>query len=473
MVGTEFLREIMRSIHPEIRERFPALERDRTGGRRVYLNSGGGTVATAGAARAMEQTLLFANAQDGTITPGERATAAIHDRARSLAAGFINAPSPREISFHLSSSHALFNLAFAFRDRLRRGDNLVVTRLDHAANVSPWESFWGGDRGLEVRECRLRRDGMLDLDHLGRLVDARTRVVAVTAASNALGSVVPIEAVVRCARRHGRPVPPARAGGHFRGALVVVDAVHHATHAPIDVRRLGCDFLVFSGYKVFGPMIGVLWGRRRWLEALRPYRVEPNRDAAPFKFEQGTPHHAALAGLSGALEYLAWLGGRVEAAAAATDAGRRLQRRLARSYRDHERRRLKWAMLAIREHERGLSAVVLAGFRRLAPRGVRLHGPGDPARLEERDPTFLFEARGLTQEAVKRGLWEEGRIEVPSGNFYALPVYRELRRRAGRVVRATFAHYDTEETARHFLATLERLVSPPTRPHPRPGTRRS
>jgi cysteine desulfurase family protein (TIGR01976 family) len=452
--AAEALAAIVRRHHARIRARFPGLERDLTGRRRTYLNNAGGTILCEDSVRSMSRVARHANAQDGTITPGERATARVHAAARRAVANFLNAPSPDEISFHQSASHALFNLSFAFRDWLRPGDNLVVTRLDHAANVTPWESFWGEDRGLSIRECGVTRDGMLDLDHMARLVDGRTRILAVTYASNGLGSVVPIESIVRLARRHGTPRP----GSRVRGALVVVDAVHHACHAPLDVRRLGCDFLVFSGYKVFGPMGGVLWGRRRWLDALRPYRVEPNVDETPYKYEQGTPNHAVLAGITGAMQYLEWLGARIE-----RDAGRRpelkpLSRELRRRYPDPARRRLKWAMTAARAHERTLSLALVDGFARLARRGVRLHGLIDPGRVDERDPTFLFEVRGLSQETIKRRLYQRGRIEVPSGNYYSLAVYRHLRRR--QTVRASFAHYDDLDTVRHFLKTLESAARP-------------
>jgi len=450
--AVETLAAIFRRHQADIRARFPALRRDITGRRRTYLNNAGGTIPCEDSVLSMSRIARRANAQDGTVTPGERATARVHAEARRAVADFLNAPSPDEISFHQSASHALFNLSFAFRDRLRPGDNLVVTRLDHAANVTPWESLWGEDRGLEIRECGVTRDGTLDLDHLARLVDGRTRIVAVTYASNGLGSVVPVEAVVRLARRHGTPRPGSRA----RGALVVVDAVHHACHAPIDVRKLGCDFLVFSGYKVFGPMGGMLWGRRRWLHALRPYRVEANADETPFKYEQGTPNHAVLAGITGAMRYLEWLGARIERGASRRPELKPLSRELRRRYPDPARRRLKWAMTAARAHERTLSLALLEGFARLSGRGVRLHGLTDPGRVDERDPTFLFEIRGLSQEAVKRRLYARGRIEVPSGNYYSLAVYRHLRRR--QTVRASFAHYDGLDTVRHFLKTLESVA---------------
>ncbi|MEK7799284.1 MAG: aminotransferase class V-fold PLP-dependent enzyme [Acidobacteriota bacterium] len=465
--GGASLAAILSGLHEEVRRQFPARERDITGERRVYLNSAGGTLVAERSARAMEEAALRANAQDGAISSGERATAEIQARARRGAAAFLNAPSPDEISFHLSTSHALFNLSFAFRDLLARGDNLIVTRLDHAANVTPWESLWGEDRGLEVRECSVRRDGTLDLDHLAALVDRRTRLVAVTCASNGLGTVVPVEEVVQIARRHGDPEPPARTGrgrparsrtrAGWRGALVVVDAVHHACHGPLDVRAMGCDFLAFSGYKLFGPMVGVLWGRKRWLDALRPYRVEANEDRTPVKYEQGTPNHAVLAGLSAAFDYLEALGGRVESAAAGLPELQAIALRLAGLYPSRERRRIKWAMSAVRDFELTLSKALLLGFAALARRGVQLHGIADEARAAERDPTFLFEVRGRTQMEIKRRLWEEGRIEVPDGNYYSLAVYRHLRSR--RTVRASFAHYDGLDTARHFLDTLERIAS--------------
>jgi cysteine desulfurase family protein (TIGR01976 family) len=452
--AAEELAAIVQRHHERIRARFPGLTRDITGRRRTYLNNAGGTILCEDSVRSMSRVARHANAQDGTITPGERATGAVHLDARRAVANFLNAPSPKDISFHQSASHALFNLSFAFRDWLRPGDNLVVTRLDHAANVTPWESYWGKDRSLEIRECGVTPDGMLDLEHLSRLVDRRTRIVAVTYASNGLGSVVPIEKVARLARRHGTPRPGSRA----TGALVVVDAVHHACHAPLDVRKMGCDFLVFSGYKVFGPMGGVLWGRRPWLTALRPYRVEANADETPFKYEQGTPNHVVLAGITGAMQYLEWMGERIERDAVRRSELKPLSRELRRRYPDPARRRLKWAMTAARAHERMLSLALLEGFARLSSRGVRLHGLTDPGRVGERDPTFLFEIAGRSQATIKRRLYDAGRVEVPSGDYYSVAVYRHLRSR--QTVRASFAHYDGPDTVRHFLRTLESILPP-------------
>ncbi len=454
---SSFLAGILQELHVEVRRSFPSLDRDIRGGERVYLNSGGGTLVAETSARAQARAAQYMNAQDGKITSGEIHTAELQATARTNVAAFLNAPSANQISFHSSTSHALFNLSLAFRDLLRHGDNLVVTHLDHAANVTPWESLWGEDRGLEIRQCRLCSDGTLDLDHLERLVNRRTRLIAVTYASNGLGTIVPIHSVVRIARRYGRPRPPTGRSRGWQGALVVVDAVHHAYHAPIDVRALRCDFLAFSGYKIFGPMIGALWGRTEWLKALRPYRVEPHTDEAPVKFEQGTPNNPSLAGLSGALEYLLWLGEQIERASEGHPGARLLRERLHRAYRPGERRRLKWALCAIREYEKTLSTALLDGFRELRPHGVHLHGISDPARVAERDPTFTFEVRGKRGETIKRQLWEDAHIEVTTGSSFSVALYRALR--LERAVRASFAHYDNLETVQHFLDALRRIVT--------------
>jgi selenocysteine lyase/cysteine desulfurase len=457
---TAALRRIIGSLQPRIRREFPALRRDMLGGRRTYLNNAGGTIVAARSAAAMSAAALWANAQDGEITAGEINTAMLHAAAREAAAAFLNAPSAAEISFHQSASHALFNLSFAMRRSLRAGDNLVVSALDHAANVTPWETVRDDRPDVRVRVCRLRSDGTLDLDHLHAMVDRRTRVVAVTRASNGLGTVMPIAEVARIAHRHGRPRPGIGGRGAGGGALLVVDAVHYAPHGPIDVRAEGADFLVFSGYKLFGPMLGVLWGRRAWLDALRPYRVEANPDVTPTSWEQGTPNHAVLMGFAAAVDYLDGLGGAVERAAAGEVCLAPLRRRLRRTYPDAMARRLKWAMHAVRAWEQSVSETVLRGWRRdLAPRGVRLHGPTDPARVGERVPTFLFDLPGRTQEEVKKALWRLARIEVPSGNYYSVAVYRHLR--LHDTIRASFAHYDSPATARLLVRTLARIAGRP------------
>ncbi len=410
------------SIHERLRARFPLLDRDAAGRPRVYLNSGAGSLVVDTAARAMAEAARL-NPMPGPTVPCEAETAALHERARAIAADFLHAREPREISFHLSTTAALFDLAFSLRSVLNPSHNIVVTDLDHMANVSAWEDVYGRGKNCEIRRARVAADGTLDLEHLLSLVDDRTGVVAVTMASNGFGTIVPL----------GRLVPEVRR--RSAKCLVVVDAVHHALHGPIDVAALDLDALAFSGYKVFGPMLGVLWGRKSLLDRARPYRVETNKDESPVKFEMGMLNNAALAALEAALEYLVWL---------AREAG--VPESLPRP------QAFTFALERIAEYERDLSRAVLEGFRGLDPAAFKAFGIADPARCDERDPTFAFEIAGLAPAEVKSRLWERHAVQIADGNHYSAAVVRHLGRPA--VCRASFAHYDTPDTARRLVEAL-------------------
>ena len=416
------------SIHDKIRARFPQLERDHFGNKRVYLNSGAGSLMVDSAMSASLEAARSLNPMPGAVTPGEKSTAEFHNRVRGIAADFLNAASGAEISFHFSATNALFNLAVAARGLLTKRHNLVVTDLDHMANISPWEDVWGRGRGCDIRRARVTPEGTLDIDNLLSLVDRETGIVAVTMASNGFGSIVPLKELIGLIRRRSP-------------ALVCVDAVHHALHGPIDVRGLDVDALVFSGYKVFGPMLGVLYGKKALLDKLEPYLVETNRNETPFKYEQGMLNNSNLAGLEAALDYLLWL--EAELFGKSSGAGTR-------------RPRFQQVMGAIEDYERGLSRIVLEGFRRFDPNRFRCYGLTDPTRCEERDPTFAFEVEGFAPVDVKRRLWEENTIQIADGNHYSAAVFRHLGRPA--LCRASFAHYDDAETARTFLKALGALI---------------
>jgi cysteine desulfurase family protein (TIGR01976 family) len=417
-------------LNPEVRRRFPMIDRDSGGRPRIYLNTGAGSLTVDAAAEAARDAQGRLNPMPGVVVPGEAETAALQTRVRDLAADFLGAPSGREISFHQSATAALFNLAFGLRGTLTPQANIVVTDLDHMANISPWETVWGEGQGLEVRRARVKAEGKLDIEHLLSLVDARTRLLAVTSASNGTGSVVPLAELTTAVRKKS----PA--------CLVAVDAVHHAPHGPIDVRTSGVDFLVFSGYKTFGPMIGVLWGRAEVLERLRPYRVETNKDVLPGKLEMGMLNNASLASLEAALTYLLWLAGLVAGAeAAAAD----------------RRSRFRLAMSAIAGYEQGLTRRTLEGLARLDPSRFRLFGISDAARAAERVPTFAFDVAGLTATEAKRRLWEESGIQIADGNHYSAAVVRHLGRPEG-ICRASFAHYDNAATVDRFLEAISRLA---------------
>ena len=427
----ENLFERMREVHPRIRARFPQLEKDLYGSPRIYLNSGAGTVTVDTAAEAMAETFRAYHPMPGTAFPSEEATLGLHGQARQIAADFLNARSPDEMSFHLSSTNALFTLAFSLRSVLTGEHNLVVSDLDHMANVSPWEEVWGRQMGNEVRRIPIDDEGNLDMDLVRERVDGKTGFFAVTLASNGFGTIVPFPELLSVIRERSPE------------CLVCVDAVHHALHGPIDVQALDCDFLVFSGYKIYGPMMGVLYGKRGLLERLDPYRVETQMNRIPTKFEQGMLNNASLAALSASLEYHLWLGELVFEPEGWSDMGRA--------------ERFQKVLGGIALYEQEISRAVLEGFQRIGEVGFRCFGVADPERVKERDPTFAFEIEGLEPAEVKRRLWETAGIQIGDGSHYSAAVYRHLGRSS--LCRVSFAHYDTLDTVKVFLDALQRLTA--------------
>jgi len=413
---------------PKIRRRFPQLEKDVHGNRRIHLNCGAGTLVVDTAAKAMAEAATWLNSLAGEVYPAELTTKDFHWQIRQIAADFLNAPNPEEISFHASTSQALLNLALSMRGLIRGKNNLIVTDLDHMANVSPWESIGGKWWGGEVRRARLKDNCCLDVDHLLSLVDGQTSVLAVTLASNSIGTVVPLQVLVPEVRRKSP------------SCLVVVDAVHHALHGPIDVRALDCDLLAFSGYKVFGPMLGVLWGKKALLDRLIPFRVETNKNETPFKFEQGSLNNPALASLGAALKYLLWLADEIEPEASP----------------ENRPAKFKRAMTAIAAYEREISRIVLEAFCGFDLAKWTCYGLVDPADCGRRDPTFAFDIAGRNAGETKRYLWDRAGIQVADGNHYSAVFYRHLKKDS--VCRASFAHYISLEEAKVFLEALDDVL---------------
>ena len=417
-------------IHSDIRRRFPMLEKDVCGNNRIYLNNGAGTVAVDSAAEMMEDTCRTYNPMPGASYPAEETTLELHLKTRAIIADFLNAPSSEEISFHFSCTNALFNLAYALRDQVRSDQNVIVTDLDHMANVSPWEEVFGREKGCEIRRVPITDEGYLQRDELHSLIDEKTALFAVTMASNGFGTIVPLKDLIHVVRKKSP------------GCLVCVDAVHHALHGPIDVQAMDCDFLAFSGYKIFGPMLGVLWGKAPVLDTLKPYRVETARNVFPVKFEMGMLPNASLAAMAAALEYLLEVG---------------LELADEKTWRDLTRpERFFFVMDAVTAYERTISAAVLEGFSSFSPERFHCFGITNPSRCEERDPTFAFDISGLDATEIKRRLWEESGIQIADGNHYSAAVYRHLKR-AG-LCRASFAHYDNRQTVRAFLEALGRIM---------------
>jgi cysteine desulfurase family protein (TIGR01976 family) len=270
-------------------------------------------------------------------------------------------------------------------------------------------------------------DCTLDMEALARLLSPRTRLVAVTYASNAVGTVTDIAAIARLA--------------HQAGALVWVDAVHYGPHGPIDVQALDVDFLVCSSYKFFGPHLGVVYGRADLLERITPHQLRPAPHTIPEKYERGTKNHECLAGLAGTLDYLTELGRRATGGAVPAES---------------RRTSLLRAMTAIRAYEQTLSAAMLAGLATVP--GLRLYGIADPARVAERVPTFAFTIDGQATAALGRALGQTG-IFAWTGNYYALEIMQRLGLEDnGGAVRIGAAHYNTLAEIDRLIDTLQRIA---------------
>ncbi len=409
-----------------VRGQFPALSREVGGAPAVYLDGPGGTQVPQRVIDAVVAYYRECNSNTGgAFEPSRRTDDLLRETRRALA-DFLGAPGPAGIKFAANMTAHTFALSRAIGATLRPGDEVLVTGLDHEANVSPWEAL--GERGVRVVkvevdpvECTL---DLLDLE--AKLTD-RTRVVAVGYASNAVGTINDVAAICGQARR--------------LGALTYVDAVHYAPHGPIDVQALGCDFLVCSAYKFFGPHLGVLWAREEVLAELPTYKVRPAEDPV----ELGTQNHAAVAGLAAALAYLEAIGtDPVEPEAGRPGAGRR--------------QGLRRAMDRIREYEAALCERLLTGLTALP--GVRVWGIADPARSAHRTPTVAITVAGRHPRSIAEALGRRG-IFVWDGDFYARALIERLGlRESGGLVRLGLVHYNTAAEVDRLLATLGAVIGP-------------
>ncbi|HET6449863.1 MAG TPA: cysteine desulfurase-like protein, partial [Spirochaetia bacterium] len=283
-------------INPEeTRAHFPALDPAAHGGTApVFFDAPGGTQISRESIQAITEYLVTRNANHDGHFRASRESDAMVARTRSAVADFIGASRPEEICFGQNMTSVTFNLSRSIARELHPGDEVVVTRLDHDANVAPW-LLAAKDRGAEVRWVDFDpNEGAWTADALAAQVTSRTKLVAVGLASNSTGTINPVAEAARIA--------------HEVGAWCFVDAVHYAPHGPIDAAALGCDFLACSAYKFFGPHVGILWGRYELLDRLPAYKVRPAGDVPPFKWETGTQSFDGIAGVGGCLAYLEWVG---------------------------------------------------------------------------------------------------------------------------------------------------------------------
>ena len=391
----------------EVRSHFPALERRHLGHPVAYFDGPGGTQVPRAVVQAMSDYLLHHNANTHWSYPTSVETDAIIAGAREAIADFLNA-SPGEIAFGQNMTSLTFHLGRALGRGWGKGDEIVVTELDHRANVDPWLAL-ERDRGVTVRMARAdEKAGTVDLDHLASLLGPKTRLVAVGAASNALGTITDVARVCRLARD--------------AGALSFVDAVHYAPHNLVDVRAIGCDFLACSAYKFYGPHAGILFGREALVEQLDVPKLRPAPDNSPERLETGTQSHESMAGSAAAVDFLASLA-----------SGPTRRARLERAFAEfHTRKRELFARLWD-----GLGSI----------RGVTLYGaaPGTA-----RTPTVAFTVNGIGSEGVATHLAERG-VFASHGDFYASTIVEKLGLADAGLVRAGCAIYTTPDEIDRLL----------------------
>jgi cysteine desulfurase family protein (TIGR01976 family) len=408
-----------------LRAEFPALAREQQGRPVAFLDGPGGTQVPQRVIDAVTGYYRDMNANhDGAFVTSQLSDAMV-DEGHAAVADFLGAASPEEIKFGYNMSTLTLHIGRSIGATLEPGDEIVVTTLDHEANVSTWKAM-AADRGVTVRTVDIHEDDVtLDLEDLESKLGPRTKLVAVGYASNAVGSVNPVREIV------------ARA--HEVGALTYVDAVAFAPHGPIDVQALDTDFLVCSAYKWFGPHLGALYGKADVLERLPAYKVRPAHD----RFETGTASFEAIAGTLAATDYLRDVGrqyGDVAGAPGAVDASER-------------RRELVAGMVAIAEYERALVTHLIDGLETL--RGVTIHGITDRAAFASRVPTVSVSIDGVHPRAAAEALGRAG-IYVWDGDFYATSLIERLgKAETGGVLRIGLVHYNT---ANEVDRTLEALA---------------
>ncbi len=411
-----------------IRERFPALKRPV-----VYLDNPGGTQIVQDSIDRINDYLIECNANFHGVFASSRESDVILAEARAAAADFLNAKVPQEIVFGPNMTSLTFHFSRALARTWKQGDKILLTRLEHDANITPWVMA-AEERGCQISYVDFNpADGTLNMEEMEAALLEEPVLVAIGYASNALGTINPVKEIVSMS--------------HSAGALVYVDAVQYAPHSPIDVQNLGCDFLVFSAYKIFGPHIGILYGRYDLLESLPAYKVRPASDIPPEKFETGTKNHEGIAGLLGTFEYLNWLGENYGAEFidqySPNFQGRKLN--------------LKCAMAAIRNYEYGINQAVLDTLEETP--GVTLYGPRVLTHMEQRVPTFGFRVKDIDPRTIAEKLDKHG-IFTWSGNYYALSVTERLGvEDSGGMVRVGAVHYNTVDEITRFGKVLAEIVT--------------
>ena len=423
-----------RDLLGKIREKFPRAVFDLDGRKRSFFDNGTGTLVVGKAAKSEAEARIDCSANVGTVFDESKKAGAVILSGKEAVADLLNASSPDTIVSGESATTLLFNLSYAIGKELTGKENVVTTDYEHYANISPWVELEKRRKIRKVRFARLNKSkGTLDLDHLESLIDDKTKVVTVTAASNVLGTKSSLEKIGKIAKEVD--------------AYFLVDAVHHIAHGSLDVKALDCDFLVFSGYKLFSSHGSFLYGKKDNLETLKPYKVASAPEYAPCKWEWGTRDQSMFAAIRGVVDHFVWLANQVHS-------------QYENSFTEYSgrKRSLKVAMDAIEKYEIELSKATLAGFGDVKGLGdmskVKVYGLTDLNRLKERDPTFAFKVENIPDDKVVRRLWTEGGIATRAEDFYsrALESYNQQ-----TMIRISLVHYNTLEEIGIFLKTLNKI----------------
>jgi cysteine desulfurase family protein (TIGR01976 family) len=413
-----------------LRAEFPALAREQEGQPVVFLDGPGGTQVPQRVIDAVVHYYRESNANAGGAFTTSQLSDAIVDEAHAAVADFLGAASPEEIKFGQNMTSLTFHVGRSIGATLGPGDEIVVTALDHEANVSTWRAM-AADRGVTVQTVDIRPDDVtLDLEDLESKLSSKTKLVAVGYASNAVGTVNPVAEIV------------ARA--HEVGAMTYVDAVAFAPHGPIDVQALDTDFLVCSAYKWFGPHLGALYGKAEVLDRLPVFKVRPAHD----RWETGTQSFEAIAAALAATDYLRDVGRSYGDVAGAPGAAEGSERR----------RELVAGMTAIAAYERGLATRLISRLTEI--RGVTVHGITDSARFDSRVPTVSVSLAGVHPRAAAEALARDG-IYAWDGDFYATGLMERLgKAEGGGVLRLGLVHYNTAAEVDRTLEAIERIAHP-------------
>jgi cysteine desulfurase family protein (TIGR01976 family) len=405
-----------------VRSQFPSLFQTVAAQPAVFLDGPGGTQVPQRVIDAISGYLKNSNANTHGAYATSQRTDSVIAGARAAMADFFGCDED-EVVFGPNMTTLTFAVSRAIGRELGPGDEILLTHLDHDANVSPWRTL--EERGVTIRFAEINEDDCtLNLADLAQKITSRTRVAAVGYASNAVGTINDVKEIVRLA--------------HQSGALAYIDAVHYAPHGPIDVRALDCDFLVCSSYKFFGPHMGILYGKREHLQRLQPYKVRANTNAIPHRWEWGTLNHECIAGIAACVDYLADLGRQVDPSAS--------PRRAA----------LLAAYGAIQQHEHGLAEALISGL--LTIPGLMFYGIRDVGKLAQRCPTVAVRIAGHTPLELATKLGERG-FFTWDGNYYALNLTERLDvEKDGGFLRIGLAHYNTAEEVQRFLSALREIA---------------